>query len=290
MSEILWFGGLLFASLWGSSHLPTLQAWDADRIRDRIAEPSDARTPILPPIKPGERPHGESPPTRQEILRAMPKVPRGIPFIYEESRDNLEFTAEKMFDRLEPPRYFPLIGLAQLHRCHWKCTVYFTENIEVSHPFPFREKTRREEIVYLDKDRLHLCENQPDDASAKRPEAPASCPGGHFSGKQIYENVGGAEASQEPPAGEPRTHVLPTHRKTSVPASTMTLAEIVLLSKHADAEDIIIRQIELTTCVFHLTTQDLLYLLEQGVRPRVVRAMQESGAGAKASSWRQVPD
>ena len=115
------------------------------------------RVPVLPPIPPGHRPYCEDPPDQQEILRAMPRVTRGIPYIYEEFRDDIEFTVEKLVDKVDPPRFIPLIGPAQLHHCHWKCTVYFTETVDSSYPFPFRVKRRRAEVVYIDKDHLHLC-------------------------------------------------------------------------------------------------------------------------------------
>ena len=64
----------------------------------------------------------------------------------------------------------------------------------------------------------------------------------------------------------------------------MTLEEIVRLSKHAGTEDLIIRQIELTDSVFQPTTSEILSLLEQGVNPRVIRAMQERRSGPPTSS------
>ena len=131
--------------------------WVADRIEDRMVNKNDHRVPILPAIPPGHRPYCEDPPDQAEILRAMPRVTRGIPYIYEEFRDEIEFTVEKLVDRVDPPRFIPLIGPAQLHHCHWKCTVYFTETIDSSYPFHFRVKRRRAEVVYIDKDHLHLC-------------------------------------------------------------------------------------------------------------------------------------
>jgi hypothetical protein len=35
--------------------------------------------------------------------------------------------------------------------------VYFTETIDSCYPFPFRVKRRRAEVLYIDKDHLHLC-------------------------------------------------------------------------------------------------------------------------------------
>ncbi len=112
---------------------------------------------ILGPIPPGSRPICEDPPDRQTILRALPGPTQGIPYIYEEFRDDLEIILEKQVDVIDPPRFYPLIGPAQLHHCHWKCTVYFTEAVESSYPFPFLCKRRRVEVVYIDKDHLHLC-------------------------------------------------------------------------------------------------------------------------------------
>ncbi|MBI3411477.1 MAG: hypothetical protein HY040_24375 [Planctomycetes bacterium] len=139
-----------------------IPAWVPDRIEERLCNRSDFQTPILPPIPPGHQPLCEDPPDRAQILRAMPRVARGVPYIYEEHRDDIEFTIEKLVDHVDPPRFYPLVGPAQLHHCHWKCTVYYTETIESCHPFPFRCKRRRVEVVYIDKDHLHLCISGPD--------------------------------------------------------------------------------------------------------------------------------
>ena len=134
-----------------------VQPWVAEHIQERIVNKNDHRTPILPPIPPGHRPLCEDPPDRAEILRAMPRVTRGVPYVYEEHRDDIEFTVEKISDVIDPPRFFPLVGPAQVHHCHWKCTVFYNETIESCHPFPFQIKRRRVEVVYIDKDHLHLC-------------------------------------------------------------------------------------------------------------------------------------
>jgi hypothetical protein len=86
----------------------------------------------------------------------MPRVTRGIPYVYEEFRDDIQVVSELIKDTVDPPRFFPLVGPAQLHHCHWKCTIYYTETIESGYPFPFRCKRPRVEVVYIDKDHLHL--------------------------------------------------------------------------------------------------------------------------------------
>ena len=136
--------------------------WVAERIEERWKYQSDYKTPVLPPIPPGYRPLCEDPPDRAEILRTMQRVARGVPYFYEEFREDFEFTVEKLVDKVDPPRFFPLIGPAQLHHCHWKCTVYYNETIESGYPLPFQVKRRRAEVLYIDKDHLHLCVTGPD--------------------------------------------------------------------------------------------------------------------------------
>jgi hypothetical protein len=134
-----------------------VQPWVAENIQERIMNKNDHRTPILPPIPPGHRPLCEDPPDRAEILRTMPRVTRGVPYIFEEHRDDIEFSVEKIGDTIDPARFYPLVGPAQLHHCHWKCTVYYNEVMESMYPFPFQTKRRRVEVVYIDKDHLHMC-------------------------------------------------------------------------------------------------------------------------------------
>jgi len=136
--------------------------WVPERMEEKICMKSDFKTPILPPIPAGYRPLCEDPPDRAAILRAMPRVKRGVPYFYEEFRDDIKFSVEKLVDVIDPPRFFPLIGPAQLHHCHYKCTVYYTETIESSYPFPFQCKRRRVEVVYIDKDHLHQFATSPE--------------------------------------------------------------------------------------------------------------------------------
>jgi hypothetical protein len=129
--------------------------WVPDRVEQRLCNRSDYDTPILPPIPPGYRPLCEDPPDRQTIMRAMPQVVRGVPYVYEEFREDYDFTVERLVDRIDPPRFYPLVGPAQLHHCHYKCTVYYTETLESAWPLPFKCVRRRSEVVYIDRDHLH---------------------------------------------------------------------------------------------------------------------------------------
>ena len=122
----------------------------------------DFRTVIMPPIREGfPPPVCEDPPDDATVLRALEDVCRGVPYICEEFRDDIEVITERIVDRIDPPRFYPLIGPAQLHHCHWKCTVYYVGTYESGWPFPVRIRRPRVQVVYIDKDHLHLyvCDN-----------------------------------------------------------------------------------------------------------------------------------
>ena len=134
-----------------------VQPWVASRLDEKLGHKSDHRTPIMPPIRDGyPAPVCEDPPSDREVLRALPKGIRGVPWVYEEFRDDIQITKSRIVDKIDPPRFFPLIGMAQLHHCHWECAVYYTETIESSHPYPVYLRKPRIQVVYIDKDHLHL--------------------------------------------------------------------------------------------------------------------------------------
>ena len=132
--------------------------WVTERMEEKYCYQNDFRTPILPQILKGAPPPVcEDPPDEARVLRAMPKVARGVPYFYEEHRDNTQVVTELIVEKIDPPRFFPLIGLAQLHHCHWKCTIYYNETIESGYPFPYQCVRPRVQVVYIDLDHLHLC-------------------------------------------------------------------------------------------------------------------------------------
>jgi hypothetical protein len=134
-----------------------VQPWVTERLEDKYTYKNDKRTSILPPLRDGfPPPICEDPPSEQEILRAMPRVTRGVPFVYEEFRDDIQIVTERLVDKIDPPRFYPLVGPAQLHHCHWKCTIYYRGTEQSSYPFPVKIVKNKVQVVYIDKDHLHL--------------------------------------------------------------------------------------------------------------------------------------
>jgi hypothetical protein len=51
-----------------------------------------------------------------------------------------------------------LIGFAQLHHAHYKCTVYFEERTINGWPVPYTlEDNECVEVIYIDHNHFHMC-------------------------------------------------------------------------------------------------------------------------------------
>ncbi|MBV8268478.1 MAG: hypothetical protein JO252_19285 [Planctomycetaceae bacterium] len=125
--------------------------------RDMEREQRD-RVPILDPIV-GEFAPGTclDPPSEQEVWNKVPKFKNGCPPFYETQRNNVRFLIEKIGDKVDPCKVYPLAGPCQLVHCHYKCTVYFDELYWSDYPIPFNHVDHRVEVVYIDKDHLRRC-------------------------------------------------------------------------------------------------------------------------------------
>jgi hypothetical protein len=131
--------------------------WVYERMQEKFTHPEDFKTPVMPPIREGfPPPLCEDPPDDATVLRAWAPVVRGVPYIYEEFRDHIDIITQRLVDKIDPPRFFPLVGLAQLHHCHYKCTIYYDETKQATWPFPYQATRPQVQVIYIDRDHLHL--------------------------------------------------------------------------------------------------------------------------------------
>lgn len=118
------------------------------------------RVPILGPITSGSTPAAADPPTDDQVMRALEKVrpvQGGTPLLWERQRNNVKIVKQLIADYVDPVRVYPLIGPAQQHHAHYKCTVYFTEHTYVGWPVPHRlDDEDSVEVIYIDKNHLHM--------------------------------------------------------------------------------------------------------------------------------------
>jgi hypothetical protein len=193
VSAVLALSALLVPGLsaLGAEKPANERPWVPERVEERLAVTDDFNTLILPSISPGHRPLCENPPDGTAILRALRPVLKGVPAIWEVFRDDVTYSVEKLVDRIDPVRFYPLVGPAQLHHCHYKCTVCYTAIIESAFPFPFACKQRRSEVVYIDRDHLHLATCTPETlksitkANSSLPPEPAPSARGMAHGEEV---------------------------------------------------------------------------------------------------------
>ena len=104
---------------------------------------------VLPPSS--EHPTVE-PPSDDRVIRELAKV---RPVAEGVSRHVKAITKELLADYADPPRSFPLVGLAQLHHIHYKCTVNFEDVQQEGSPIPHQVNVEQGiEVLYIDLDRL----------------------------------------------------------------------------------------------------------------------------------------
>jgi hypothetical protein len=131
------------------------------------------RVPILGPITSGGPAVALDPPTPDEITRALPTVQGGLPFLEEIQRNNVRMTVEPIADYVDPPRFYPLIGWAQLHHAHYKCTIYYTEVTRVGWPIPHTLVDEdAAEVIYIDHNHFHIVGNVEGGADSNYPAPP----------------------------------------------------------------------------------------------------------------------
>jgi hypothetical protein len=108
---------------------------------------------MLAPPGPGKL-AGE-PPTDADILRALPGVARGVPFVFEQFRDDITIVKNQLGrPKVGPVRFYPIIGKAALVETNWECVTYYTETIQSAFPFPVELKKNRVQVVYIEKAEL----------------------------------------------------------------------------------------------------------------------------------------
>ncbi len=85
------------------------------------------------------------------------QVQGGISFLWERQRLNVRIVKDLIADYVDPVRFYPLVGPAQQHHAHYKCTVYFSEQTYVGWPVPHKLVDEDAvEVIYIDHNHLHM--------------------------------------------------------------------------------------------------------------------------------------
>ncbi len=135
-------------------HKKEAKAWEHERYE---------RVPILGPITAGGPAVALDPPSDDEVMVAFEHarpVEGGLPFLHEVQRNNVRIVKELIADYVDPPRFVPMIGPAQLHHAHYKCTIYFEQVTRVGWPVPHTIRDEdASEVLYIDHNHFHMVGN-----------------------------------------------------------------------------------------------------------------------------------
>jgi len=148
------------ALFWETKPLIPVTPYMSQKVEDRYWEEERyLKVPILDPVEGENAPiFCLDPPSPDEVIRFLPDSSEaGYAFVAETSRDNIRMTIEPIVDRVDDCRYYPMVGPARLHHCHYKCTVFFDETLRSWWPIPFSHTEAVEEVVYIDHDHLIRC-------------------------------------------------------------------------------------------------------------------------------------
>ena len=159
-----WDVGFNAAYFWGTTLPIPVTPYFSQLVEDTYWEEERyGKVPILDPVE-GE--HAPTfcldPPSPDEVMRALPDdVGGGVPFLAETQRNNVRIVTELIVDRIDECRFFPLVGPAKLHHCHYKCTIYYDKVIRSMWPIPYSFEDATQEVVYIDHDHLIRCAGPP---------------------------------------------------------------------------------------------------------------------------------
>ncbi len=122
-----------------------------------------ATVPIMGPLSSGGPAVALDAPSDDEVIRALERarpLEGGLPLLHEIQRNNVRIVKQKIGDYVDPPRFVPTIGPAQLHHAHYKCTIYFSEITHVGWPIPHTNTDEDAvEVIYIDHNHFHMCGN-----------------------------------------------------------------------------------------------------------------------------------
>jgi len=150
----------ILADFFGTTPLIPVSPYYSQLIEDTyVEEERYDKVPILDPVEGEHAPlFCMDPPSQDEVMRALPdETSGGWAFVAETSRSNVRIVVEPIVDRIDDCRFYPMVGPARLHHCHYKCTVYFDKVIRSDWPVPFRHKDETVQVVYIDHDHLIRC-------------------------------------------------------------------------------------------------------------------------------------
>jgi hypothetical protein len=150
----------VFSKFWVTTPpIPVSPYWSQEIEDTYWYEERYGKVPVLDPIEGENAPlFCMDNPSPDEVMRSLPDDAKGgMPFVAEVARNNVRIVVEPIVDSLGECRFYPMVGPARHHRCHYKCTVYFDKIMRSDWPIPFTHADQVQQVVYIDHDHLIRC-------------------------------------------------------------------------------------------------------------------------------------
>ncbi len=148
------------ATFWETTPLIPISPYYSQKIEDAYHEEERyGKVPVLDPVEGEHAPlFCLDSPSYDEVIRSLPdQAAGGFAFLSETQRNNIRIVVEPIVDRLDECRFYPTVGPARVHHCHYKCTVYYDKVIRSDWPVPFTHTDQTQDVVYIDHDHLIRC-------------------------------------------------------------------------------------------------------------------------------------
>jgi hypothetical protein len=159
-----WDQAIIYSKYFGTTPIIPVSPYWSQLIEDTYHyEERYGKAPVLEPVEGEHAPlFCMDPPSDDEVIRSLPDdTGGGMPFLSETFRNNVRIVVEPMVDSIGECKVAPLVGPVRLHKCHYKCTVYFDKTIRSGWPIPFTHTDATEEVVYIDHDHYIRCAGGP---------------------------------------------------------------------------------------------------------------------------------
>jgi hypothetical protein len=156
-----------------------------------------AAVPMVGPVTLGGPPVSLDPPTPDDVLRVLKGVRKvgRAPVLHESQLNNVQMVIEPIVEYVDPQRVYPLIGPAELHHAHYKCTIYFTEVTQFG---SFSTKDEREAILYIDHNHIHIVGNTNGAKGRAKNGPPARAVRAKVARKQVTRPAGNSRPADPP--------------------------------------------------------------------------------------------
>ncbi|MSR59844.1 MAG: hypothetical protein EXS05_19770 [Planctomycetaceae bacterium] len=151
---------ILFSKFFVTTPLIPISPYWSQEIEDTYWEEERySKVPVLDPVEGENAPlFCMDSPSPDEVMRALPDDTKGgLPFFAETVRNNVRIVTEPIVDSIGECRFYPMVGPAKHHKCHYKCTVYYEKVIHSDWPIPYSHTDQVEDVVYVDHDHLIRC-------------------------------------------------------------------------------------------------------------------------------------